>query len=99
MPVYLAIPGVWFGGGQCFVSGVVNPYPNNTTGFAEATKTSRAAKLYWRILPVLKWTSGSDVCLFVCFCPTVLSAYRVDFLYRPKFLQCTKESNYETMSA
>ena len=42
-------------------------YPNATLSeFAKATKTSRAAKLYWRplnlkrSLPVLKWTSESE---------------------------------------
>ena len=40
--VYLVTIGVWFGAGPIL-------YPNNRlTGFVKTTKTSRAAKLYWR---------------------------------------------------
>ena len=46
---------------------MLNLYPDGRlTGFAKATKTSGAAKVYWRqlnskrSLPVLEWTSESE---------------------------------------
>ena len=60
--------GVWFVAGAMFVFlTLLILYPNERlTGFATATKTCRAAKLYQRplssmiSLSVLKWTSESE---------------------------------------
>ena len=58
---------MWFGAGNVVFLVLSMLYPNDTvTGFAKATKTCPAAKLYWRplnskrSLPVLKRTSESE---------------------------------------
>ena len=63
-----AIVGVWFGAGaMCVFLALVILYPNDRlSGFAMATKTCQAAKLYqrplnsMRSLSVLKQTSESE---------------------------------------
>ena len=59
--------GVWFRSGQCVFLTMLTLYPDGRlTGFALATKTCGAAKVYWRrlnskrSLPVLKWASESE---------------------------------------
>ena len=51
-----AIVGVWFGAGEMFVFLALSIlYPNDTlSGFAMATKTCRAAKLYQRPLNLMR---------------------------------------------